>query len=235
MWRRQMRDLAPSLRCIAVDLPGHGDSVAVPWQSLDETAKQVTEVIESKADGRANLVGLSLGGYVAARLAAAAPELVASAIVSGISVLPGSVSKRMWRRSQLMMQYTTFAPVVKAKAEAYGVPDEDMRGFRLATTFMSRQALARMGEEILDFTIPLGAKETPCPVLAMAGERESELVMRSLPLLADGFARGEARYAPDTGHKWNGEAPELFNATVRSWVTDQRLPPRLRDPQGWVR
>ncbi len=235
MWRRQVHDLRGAMRCLVVDLPGHGDSAEVAWESLDETAKHVAEIIESRAGGRAGIVGYSLGGYVAARLAAARPELVTAAVVSGISVFPGSMSKRMWRRSQLLMQYSTVGPAVRAAGEAYGVPEEDMAGFRKAHRFGSRQTLIRMGTEILGFTVPDGAAEAGCPVLAVAGERESELVMRSLPVLAGAFSRGEARYAPNVGARWNGEAPELFSVTVRSWVTEQRLPPRLRDPAGWVR
>nr|WP_246211094.1 alpha/beta hydrolase [Phytoactinopolyspora alkaliphila] len=235
MWRRQVRDLSGRLRCVTVDLPGHGRSAGIAWESLEATAKQVAEVIEVKLGGRANIVGMSLGGYVTAVLAAARPELVASAIVSGVSVVAGSMSKRMWRRSQLMMQYSSRGLSAKASAEAYGVPEEDVDGYRKANTFGSRQSLSRMGEEIFSFTIPPGAAQSQSPLLAVAGERESELVMKSLPLFAEGFGRGEARYAPNTGARWNGETPELFNVMVTSWVGEQRLPPRLRDPAGWVR
>jgi pimeloyl-ACP methyl ester carboxylesterase len=235
MWRRQVRDLSGSLRCLTVDLPGHGRSAEIAWESLEAAAKQVAEVIEGMAGGRASVVGMSLGGCVAAVLAAARPELVSSAIVSGVSVVPGSMSKRMWRRSQLLMQYSSRGLSAKASAEAYGVPDADIDGYRQANTFGSRQSLTRMGEEILGFGVPSGAAQSDTPLLAVAGERESELVMRSLQLLADGYPRGAARYAPNTGHRWNGETPELFNVMITSWVREQRLPPRLRDPAGWVR
>ncbi|NED99591.1 alpha/beta fold hydrolase [Phytoactinopolyspora halotolerans] len=235
MWRRQVRDLRGAMRCITIDLPGHGESAGMAWESLDETVKHVAELIENRAGGRAGVVGMSLGGCVAARLAAARPELVTAAIVSGVSVIPASMSKRMWRRSQLLMQYTTVGPAVRASAEAYGVPEEDIAGFRQSHRFASRQTLIRMGTEILNFTVPDGAADAECPVLVVAGERESELVMRSLPVLARAFGRGEARYAPNAGARWNGEAPELFSVMVQSWITEQRLPPRLRDPEGWVR
>lgn len=235
MWRRQVVDLSRSLRCITVDLPGHGGSAGIEWESLDATAKQVAEVIENHAGGSADVVGYSVGGYVAAMLVAARPELVPSAVISGVSVLPGSLSKRIWRRSRLMMRYSSRVLSAKADAEAYGVPSEDVDGYREANTFGSVAALTRMGEEIVNFAVPPGAAQADCPLLAVAGERESELVMRSLPLLAEGYARGEARYAPNVGSRWNGEAPELFNVMVTSWIGDQRLPPRLRDPLGWVR
>jgi pimeloyl-ACP methyl ester carboxylesterase len=231
MWRRQVRDLSGGLRCLTVDLPGHGRSAETAWESLEVTAKQVAEVIEGTVGGRASVVGMSLGGYVAAVLAASRPDLVPSAIVSGVSVVSASMSKQLWRRSQLLMQYSSRG----LSAKAHGVPDEDVDGYRQANRFGSRQSRIRMAAEILSFTIPASAAQSDTPVLAVAGERESELVMRSLQLLADGYGRGAARYAPNTGQRWNGEAPELFNVMVTSWVGEQRLPPRLRDPAGWVR
>ena len=29
-------------------------------------------------------------------------------------------------------------------------------------------------------------------------------------------------------HNWNLTAPDLFNQTLRAWITDQPLPPELR-------
>ncbi|WP_345385214.1 alpha/beta fold hydrolase [Nonomuraea salmonea] len=75
MWERQVTALKSDLRVLVPDLPGHGRSAAVAWESIGGTAALVAELIAARApSGRAHVVGLSLGGYVAATLAATAPR-----------------------------------------------------------------------------------------------------------------------------------------------------------------
>jgi poly(3-hydroxybutyrate) depolymerase len=89
MWRRLAADLCPDMHVLVVDLPGHGASASRPWRSLADTVDAVADLVRSQAhDGRAHLVGLSLGGYVAVEMAAARAEMAPSATVSGVNVLP---------------------------------------------------------------------------------------------------------------------------------------------------
>jgi pimeloyl-ACP methyl ester carboxylesterase len=68
MWARQVAALA-DFHCLNVDLPGHGRSNRVPWVSLADTAGQIAAIIRTRAaNGRAHVVGLSLGGYIALAL-----------------------------------------------------------------------------------------------------------------------------------------------------------------------
>jgi hypothetical protein len=48
----------------------------------------------------------------------------------------------------------------------------------------------------------------------------------------EGFEADKERFpvrqcVPGVGHVWNLEAPDLFNETVRAWITDQPLPQKL--------
>ncbi len=65
-----------------VDLPGHGDSAAVvDLSDLDQTAQLVTKKIQQLANGEINLLGWSLGGLIAQRMASLYPEFVAKLIL----------------------------------------------------------------------------------------------------------------------------------------------------------
>ncbi|MFF3444310.1 alpha/beta fold hydrolase [Streptosporangium sp. NPDC002721] len=67
MWTKQVHELATDTRVLVLDLPGHGRSNTHPWVSIADTARLVAEVIASRVpEGRAHVVGLSLGGYVGA-------------------------------------------------------------------------------------------------------------------------------------------------------------------------
>ena len=90
MWRAQMDDLRDAYRVVAVDLPGHG-ALGGRSFALATAADHVARTIEDAAGGRAVVVGLSLGGYVAMELAARRPELVRGLVLSGATAEPVGV------------------------------------------------------------------------------------------------------------------------------------------------
>ena len=76
--------LARRYRTIAVDWPGHGDSDPVD-AGMEPSAPLFAGVLEDVVDGlglaRAALIGNSVGGFAAARLAITRPEFVAGLIL----------------------------------------------------------------------------------------------------------------------------------------------------------
>ncbi len=88
MWVAQQLALAGTYRTIALDLPGHGRRAETPF-TLEGAADVVAETITTHAPGgRAVVVGLSLGGYVAMALAAREPECVRGLVLSGATAEP---------------------------------------------------------------------------------------------------------------------------------------------------
>ena len=89
MWRAQVEALERSgHRALAVDLPGHGTRRAEPFTlaGADETLVRAVDEV----GGRALVVGLSLGGYVAIAHAARHPEQV-------LGLVAASCCTRPWR------------------------------------------------------------------------------------------------------------------------------------------
>lgn len=85
-WLPQAELLAGSFRCVVVDLPGHG-ALGDRSFTLDAAVDHVAAAIDA-AGGRAVVVGLSLGGYVAMALGARSPERVAGLVLSGATREP---------------------------------------------------------------------------------------------------------------------------------------------------
>ena len=87
-WAVQLEALGGEFHTIAVDLPGHGARADEPF-TLDAAVDVVTATIhEHAAGGRAVVVGLSLGGYVAMALAARQPARVRGIVLAGASAEP---------------------------------------------------------------------------------------------------------------------------------------------------
>jgi pimeloyl-ACP methyl ester carboxylesterase len=92
-WTAQLDALSDAYRVIAMDLPGHG-SLAERRFTLEGAADELARVIEVAAGGRAVVVGLSLGGYVAMDLAARRPELIRGLVLSGATQEPIGIRAR---------------------------------------------------------------------------------------------------------------------------------------------
>ena len=90
MWRPLVALLRDRYRCISLDLPGHGTLAGEPF-TMDAAVARVTETIDREAGGRAVLVGLSLGGYVAMTAAAASAGRVRGLVVAGATLDPRGV------------------------------------------------------------------------------------------------------------------------------------------------
>jgi len=87
-WAAQVAALSDEFHCLAPDLPSHGTAVAESF-TVDGAADAVASLIEREAhDGRAVVVGLSLGGYVAMALAARHPERVRGLVIAGATAEP---------------------------------------------------------------------------------------------------------------------------------------------------
>jgi pimeloyl-ACP methyl ester carboxylesterase len=87
-WWPQLRRLSDRYRCVAVDLPGHGVLAAEPFSIAAATALVRDAIDAEAADGRASVVGLSLGGYVAVDAAEALPGRVTCLVLAGCSAEP---------------------------------------------------------------------------------------------------------------------------------------------------
>jgi pimeloyl-ACP methyl ester carboxylesterase len=72
----------------AVDLPGHGTSDWCGRYSIEGMAESVVALVHRRAgDGPVDLVGHSLGGLVACRVAAAVPRLIRRLVLEDVGLL----------------------------------------------------------------------------------------------------------------------------------------------------
>lgn len=75
-WRRFADDELPGVRVLAPDLRGHARSTWAPPWHLEQHVADLVEVIERHGGGPVTVIGHSLGGALACRLAATRPDLV---------------------------------------------------------------------------------------------------------------------------------------------------------------
>ncbi len=95
MWRAQLAALARAgIPAHPVDLPGHGTRLGERF-TLDGALAALDDGVLA-VGGRACVVGLSLGGYLAIELRRRRPERVAAVVAAGCCTTPGSPLRRGW-------------------------------------------------------------------------------------------------------------------------------------------
>lgn len=95
MWRPQVDALRSTGRsALAIDLPGHGARIDEPF-TVDASMAAITDAVDD-VGGRAFVVGMSLGGYLAMHHAARHPEQVGGVVAAGSSAAPDQPATTAW-------------------------------------------------------------------------------------------------------------------------------------------
>lgn len=232
-WSRLARLLAQRFRVLVPDLPGHGNSEPLPRPGgLEAFAGAVRACLDAEGMAQAAVVGHSLGGAVAIRLALAEPACV-SALVLAAGAGISSTTRRakaglrllgILRPSRLAARYRRqVAASGLLKRVCFGLLAGDPRalsaeavlGFLEGAAAATDTATAAAALVADDPRRELHALR--CPVLVLWGARDWFLP------LADGFElarrlRAPLRVLPDTGHLLIAERPEECASLIAAFL-----------------
>lgn len=227
MWWQQTPAFT-DFHCLNVDLPGHGKSSHIPWMSFADTAQQVAEVIKARAtNGKAHVVGLSLGGHVALLLLEHHTALVERAIVSGVTAEP-MANPHLLRPQIWLMGIMKQRWVASRQAKALGLPPEIQSAFVENLSLMTMKTYRTVMEEALYYRVSSGLQQVKVPTLMTAGSTESDGILKAVGVISHMMPNAQGRLAEGGKHGWNVQLPALFNAMVRAWIEETPLPDRLK-------
>jgi pimeloyl-ACP methyl ester carboxylesterase len=218
-WGPQVRALSERFRVIAPDLPGHGARAHEPF-SFDAAVAVVRDAIDAHAGGRATVVGLSLGGYVAIECAARYPERTAALIIAGATVNFTGVLGAYLKVVSALMQRGWLVPsraTMERKTRAL-FPDTlaaDRDAQMKAGVFPGALAPAFRAMAATDFAARLSAY--PGPVLLLNGARDTRAV-KGAAAFAARATQAHIVTIPGAGHASNLDQPERFTDAVSTFV-----------------
>jgi len=219
--------LAERCRVLVPELPGHGASSALPAPvpTLDAYADRVGAVL----DAPAVVVGHSLGGVVALRLALRRPQLVRGMVLAGSAGLSSGTrrSQRALAVASLIQPGKRVSPLRELVSNssalrrvAFGfvsVADPDALDPRVAEAFFAGSALHTGVREAADALVRTDPRHdlerVRCPALVLHGARDRQVPLR------DAFEYSRRLDAPlrviaDCGHLLIGERPQAVGDAI---------------------
>jgi pimeloyl-ACP methyl ester carboxylesterase len=213
----------PDVRCIAVDLPGHGGSPPVGCNALHASAA-LHRLVDELALGDPVVVGHSLGGVVALLYGAAFPARAIAAIDPVPLHLPALVDSLAPFRDRLLAGGAATTAAFweweqRYRPDAYGAPIRD--GLRPTPDVIVAYWRTLLDPEA-DVTLlgaPLAA--IPVPVLLLLATRpsaEDEPLIRGIP-------RVSTECWDPLGHWMHLVDPDRFTRRLRAFVEATTCPP----------
>ncbi len=216
MWGEVVKALAPRYRLICVDLPGHGKSDCIGYvHSMDEMAEAVMAVIHSLKLRRVQMVGHSMGGYVALAFAERWPDHVKNLILYQSTARADSPSKKKDRDRVIALVKKNHASFVRQAIPMLFRPVNRKR-FRDGVNWVKNQALKTPVQGIIaalsgmrdrpDREILL--KFPPYPVHIIAGEKDPRIPLQESVEMSEISEHVRLHLIHGSGHMGYIEAPK---------------------------
>jgi pimeloyl-ACP methyl ester carboxylesterase len=219
-WDPVLGLLANGHRCLAIDLPGHGESDGLP-SSMEDVVSQLNQTVTDVGIERPIVIGHSLGAVLATIYAATFP-------VHGVVNVDQPLDTRpflgMLRQMEGGLRGPDFAAVFEPIRQSVGVDllPEPIRSATLSTQTIRQEVvlaywhepLTRPPEELKALT-DLATARIHVPYLAIFGHSLPEAERADLSL---GLPQIQTEEWPNSGHMVHLMDPERFATRVAAFV-----------------
>jgi pimeloyl-ACP methyl ester carboxylesterase len=239
-WRRA--DLAKLGRTIFPDLRGHGESTNTgdpAAYTLEQVADDLVAFFDALGIESCDLLGHSMGGMAALRVALATPHRVASLVLMDTSAhCPSAIPRDVIELAARIAREAGPRKLVEIMRER--APTEPSRtaadrrveaawgeGYWTEWRYPNFEALdpevyGAFGAAILDqASLAPRLGEIRCPTLVMVGEGDTNF-LPAADELAAGIPGARRVDVPDAGHQPQFENPEAWTAAIREHLARVR-------------
>ena len=223
-WGVIQKRLSDSRHVIAVDMRNHGDSPWSPDHGYGVLAQDLAQVIDAQG-GVADVLGHSMGGKAAMRLALDHPEMVRRLVVADIA--PVAYGHTQMHLVQAMQGMDLSGLSTRSEADrrlAGSVETEAVRAFLLQSLDLradpprwklNLQALARQMSRILGWE---GAGRFDAPALFLSGAVSDYVLPKHHREILQLFPQAQFQRLQGAGHWLHAEKPREFEAAVRAFL-----------------
>jgi len=219
MFAAQVAEFGRRYRVVTYDHRGQGESARSQFVDMDTLAGDAAALIVALDLGPAHVVGNSMGGFVALRLAARRPELVRSAVVLSSS----ADEEGQVENFQALLEYARTEGVRKTvDALLYIMFGDTTLDGRVALRERWRRHFAALDESILTAAEAVVHREgvlgelvgCTVPLLVLSGAEDHAYPPELSQRIADTAGNAHHVTVRGAGHSLAVERPEIVNDLV---------------------
>jgi 3-oxoadipate enol-lactonase len=219
MWEPQLAALQQRFRVVRYDTRGHGSSpVPNGPYGIDDLADDLVALLDRLGVERAHLVGLSLGGMTAMRVAGRNPERVdkLALLCTGAQLPPAS----NWTDRAATVRAHGCVAVAAAVVERWFTPEflaahPDIRANHEAMVVATPvEGYAGCCEAIAALDLRDDLTSITAPTLAIAGSDDPATPPAKLEEIAGGVRDGRLLVVPHAAHLANAEQPGIITSAL---------------------
>ncbi len=208
MWDAQIADLERHFTVVRYDTRGHGASpVPDGPYTIDDLADDVIALLDRLAIARAHIVGLSLGGMTAMRLAARNPERVARMVLlcTGAQLPPAQA----WADRAATVRAEGSQAVAAAVVDRWFSPGYpgDRAPWEAMVAATPAEGYAGCCEAIAQLDLRQELSTITAPTLAIAGADDPATPPAKLEEITDAIADAKLLVVEHAAHLANAEQP----------------------------
>lgn len=226
MWSPQTEPLSERFQVVRFDARGHGPTPAPlgDW-TVDDLADDVVDLLDGLGIERARIVGISLGGATAMRLAVRNPDLVERLVL--VSAAPRFGTPAAWRERAANVLAAGTASIAEATMDRWFSPafrtehpgvvaefrrsfeDCDDRGYASCCGVLERLDLSDQVDRIT------------APTLVVGGADDPSTTADDARALAERIPGAGLRIHDRARHLLTAEVPEAFNADLLDFLEER--------------
>jgi 3-oxoadipate enol-lactonase len=220
MYRQQLETLAPAR---ALDLPGFGRTPLGP-----DTPDDRTFVRDKLPDGRATLIGTSLGGRLALELALEEPDRVAALVLVGPGLAEHEWSEEVrafGAEEETALERGDLDAAVEANVKLWLADDVDPEVRALVADMQRNAFQLQDGHDFppippLDPPASARLSEIRVPTLVVTGSEDVRDIHEIAETLREGIPGAESASIAGSGHLPSLERPDEFDRVVLAFLRE---------------
>lgn len=229
MFAPQFEELPKANRCIAWDMRGHGDSACPdgPWL-MQDLVVDLIRFIEGTNAAPCHLVGMSIGGMAAVRLALQREDLLRSLVLIDTTAdreTDDSVELYKGFQQRIQSEDGLDEQLAREVLPIFYGPDFMAREPEVMEIHVRRSMEMPTVSHVEGIRALVTRRsvvdrlaEIHLPTLVIHGEGDAAIPIAQAETLANGIAGAELVRIPDCGHTAPLEAPDLVNRVLVEFV-----------------
>ena len=227
LWDPMVARFATGHRCLAIDLPGHGqsDPVELP-RGIGSLADMVVAVMDDAGIARAHVCGLSIGGMIAQHLGFEHPSRILSLTLACTTARLAPEASALWdARLAAIESKGLWAQIGETMErwygeglmEAFGPADLDPIARMIGSTSVAGALACGLAVKGHDATG--GLASIAAPTLVIGGDNDLSFPRAHTEALAAGIPGARLAMLPRAGHLAPVQVPDAFDAVLRDFLT----------------